>query len=265
MNKKSYVIHENLLLLESDFSQNYEIQFNEWTFTFKGREAVIFHKWTLKEMYVKEISNWMLIPYLKEKKEYHLDSSSLRSWIALYRRFDENTWSFSSYAYKVKKEKIPFQTEIMNHLWLDEQLITGKFIEITNTIEEKHFHSVSWVEQSLSLLLWIALIYWKFTLQDNRLLHTTIQLPLVENIASYEEKLVHIIDSLKEQWFFMITNHIQQKSWQLLQISIWDEEILSLWAWWMWYWTMDLSEYKTKISEIYWWDLSNYVLKFLHK
>lgn len=255
------------VFIKSNYSNTiYDINFKERMIRFWWDTTVVFHKWVLKEIYVKEISEGMIVPYFKDKEDHLLDYPSLRSWIALYRRFDENTGTFTSYAYKGKKEKVSFWTETFDHLWLHERLHIEKFIEIIDPIEETHFHTISWTENVLSLLLWIAIIYWKFSIQDNTLLHTTIQLPLVENIALYEETLLQMISTLTEAWYFMTTNHIQQKSWQLLQISIWDEEILSLWAWWMWLSKVDLSAYKQKLSTYIWSDISDkLILKFLHK
>ncbi len=271
MSETHYTLHNWFLvqMIWMNTGEEYEIHLKEWTFLM-GKETLVLFKWTFQNLYVKEISEGMLVPYLvKRETPLSMIPESVRAWIHVYRWFDENTWLTSTYAYKTKKDKCSTINAFLDILGFKEHLLPGKFVEIIwwETIPTKDDTPFQTSQEIISYLLWLALIYWKFTTQESTLLHTVIQLPLVWSIAEIEHMLIEAFDFLFDEGYFVTYSYITQSSGQLLQISIADEELLTLWSSWLELSSKDYTAYKSSLESVWktLWDISDYVLKFLHK
>ncbi len=241
----------------------YDLQVKEGVFPTHCEEVLVMHKWNIKSMRPQEIWDGMEVVKLKAKSwklKDEIDKVNLISGMSIYQWFDENTWTQETYAYGIDRSKIDWINDVCKDLWLWVSLEDEKFVKITNwsfQIPE------DWL---LSFFFWLVLIYGKFTIVDEVLRHAVIQLPLVGSIAMQEEILLNLKEVLFEQELYLTITYLTQKSWQLLQVNIHDEEILDIWSSWLWW---EAHEYDTLRNEIKNFaqidEIDNYVLKFLHK
>jgi len=79
-------------------------------------------------------------------------------------------------------------------------------------------------------LFGIALIYGNWSRIENSLSHVSVQLPLVDSLASLEDHLLKMIDIFFDNKLFMTYDYQDMKAGQLMQIHIDDHEILDVWS-----------------------------------
>ena len=250
----------------------YDFYVKEWNFRSRGKETFVFHKRQLKIMNIRDIGDGMRIPFLKNKsllKKY--DNTMVKFWMSSYQWFDEKNGETKYYAYWAKSDTIKWVNLVSEQLELWVELKEWKFVEIQWWEHDSSFITHVIASQKLddisSFLFGIALIYGNWSRIENSLSHVSVQLPLVDSLASLEDHLLKMIDIFFDNKLFMTYDYQDMKAGQLMQIHIDDHEILDVWSGRLWGEEYDLGEYKSKIDEYVW--QSNFtkdkVLKFLHK
>ena len=254
----------------------YEFQTREWSFLSKGKETFVLHKKQLKYLNIKEIWDGMEIPLLISKKErdsssYKLNHKAYISGISIYQWFDEKVGEKQYYAYGIDRSKLDSIHSVLEHTWSDITLEDSKFIRIKNWDFDlwvmQHMLDDWDIVSILSCIFGIGLIYGHAIQIDDALSHMVIHVPLVDSIALLEDQLLQMIQILWDHQLYMTYDYQDRKSGQTLQIGINDQEILDLYSQWMWWKKYDISLAQWLLQEELWEerDLSNYVLKFLHK
>ena len=242
----------------------YELKLKEGAFETHLETIFVIHKRQLKQIRPQEIGDGMLVIHTSTAIDPQIDLASVRSWTCVYSRFDEQLGEKKFFAYKFDRSKIDRCNAVFENLWLNLLLEGEKFVKIKHWSYELQQLQDLDVSQTLSFLLWIALIYGKFSFQDEVLQHVVIQIPLVESIALIEDELLSMIQGCFERSLFLTYDYIDQKHGQVLQINIADESVLGVRSSWLGGLAMDHSMHTDELAQ-HGIDLSDKVLKLLHK
>ena len=90
----------------------------------------------------------------------------------------------------------------------------------------------SWLEDMLSLLYWLTLLYGKFEAKNGELMSIKIQIPLFWQYLKYQENFDHIILDLQKQGIFLKKDLVETNNGIVYQISSNDWELLEVFAKW---------------------------------
>lgn len=253
-------------LIKDHIDTTYWLTTKEWLFTIHSGTTPVFHKWVVRSIYTKEIGTWMKIPFLSPKIDIELDINALRSWLSIYRWFDEQTWTYLSYAYKFPTTSIDATNSVLKSFDLEERLRRWSFVGIDHSIDASYIESIHTIDQIVSLLLGLLLMYGKRTIENGVLVHAVIQLPLVGSIAQYEEILLGHLKSLADHALFAPHQYFTLRSGQGIQITIADHQLLQTRADRLGIRSVDRSNYRERLEQFVGDILpSNLILKFLHK
>lgn len=244
---------------------SYDLQVKEWIFPTTCEQILVLHKKNLKMMRPQEIGDGMQVVKLNNTNwSADLDIESVVWGMCIYEWFDENVGTVQYYAYAIDRDKVDRIQDICNTLALPITIDVQKFVCLKTSLDSMH-NTWTWL---LSYMFGLALIYGHFDIWEQGLKHVKIHLPLEWSIAQSQERILAAIEWLhRYDWLYITYDYQDQKNWQILQLHINDQELLDIWSTWLGGEEYDMSEYHTMIQEYVRdeLDLSNYVLKFLHK
>lgn len=88
------------------------------------------------------------------------------------------------------------------------------------------------LEDKLSFLYWLTLLYGKFEAKKLELMSIKIQIPLFWQYLKYQENFDQILSDLQKQWIFLKKDLVETNNGIVYQISSNDWELLEIFAKW---------------------------------
>lgn len=179
-------------------------QFSDW-----DKWMVVLHKKDFKLLNLKHFGDGMNLVYVKEKwcLNLNIDKNCVAQGFGLFTAFDEISWA-------------------QKYFWPGARGDTSFMIPAPCT------WNLSSIEEKLSFLYGILLLYGKFESKWSELLSIKIQLPLFWQYLSYQENLDKILAELQQEGIFLKKDLVETNNGIIYQISSNDWELLEIFAKW---------------------------------
>lgn len=224
------------LIVKSRFSEKkLTVSCKEGKFLVPDAEVVVFWKQKFHRIHVQQIGDGMkLVLCYPPHKIPKLSVHAVETWLCLYQEYDESTDNLKTYLYKYS----------WGETW---RMIVNNYLKTSGStcflMTEKWFTRVLWTTinvssllptfstftDQLSCLVGVCLWYGKpKQITSDRCLSRHVVIPLVWSLAMVYPLLQKLIEDLAREGVFMVCSEQQQKVGSLLQITLYDEQLLDI-------------------------------------
>lgn len=236
-------------------------------------QILVIHKKTPKLVPSNMIGDGFRIPLVfnRKKNDDVLDIQACVSGIVSYTSFNEHSAKTKPYAYKYPKDDLDYLNETFGVFELPvSAVLQDQLIMLHTDMVAIDIHTIA---QSISYIYGLMLVYGQFDLvgeDEDILTQVTIRFPLRESFLTVYESLQAQKSHMQTQWLFFSLETQDVSMWQMVVINIDDEELLYIYASWLWWksretdiWFLHtyIQEHIPHIA----WLCSNSVLKLLQK
>jgi len=218
------IINNILVLSNKQTNKEYSQIVSGMNIIDHNKTIPILHKKTIKEIDFKELWNNMSLFYIKEtltnkdKDKYKkLDPNGINFATTFFQWFNEETWQQYNFYPKTNTKK------------LEEIEKNFKSLNI-NTQNSNKTTSLTSNTEYISFLFISALLYWKFTINNEDLKSTKIHFPLFGQYLNKNDIFEKIQKELQNTWYFIQTKTTKTKDGIIQEITITDYEILQIFA-----------------------------------
>lgn len=203
--------HWFLCLEHPDIPQTkqYTYQVSGYQFSDRDKGMLVLHKKDFKLLHLKHFGDGMNLVYVKENWcwNLHLDHNVVAQWYGLFSSFDEVSGD-------------------QKFFWPGARGDTSAFLAVPCKWE------FSSIEQQLSFLYGLTLLYGKLESKKSELLSIKIQIPLFGQFLSYQEHLDSILANIQKQGLFLKKDILETNNGIIYQVSSNDWELLDVFAKW---------------------------------
>ena len=207
------------------------IRFHEGDFFLPDADIAVLHNDALRRIRANQISDGMQLFVGYERQYYSIGEWFSREqficWLSIYREFDEILGVQVAYLYKHNKDAD--QLDRINAFLITQWsscrvVVKNKFVQLIDVGDTVRTHT-----SVLSFFLWLVVGYiGKATVVEGKLLHLSVQIPLVWTIIEDPSLFVWMKQELGKEWLFFQDRIVQQKIGASWELYIRDPELLSL-------------------------------------
>lgn len=189
--------------------KQYTYQVSGYQFSDRDKGIVVLHKKDFKIINLKHIGDWMNLIYVKNIECWllNLNMNFVSQAYGLFSWFDEVNWE-------------------QKYFWPNAR---GNLDFVTPTQCVWNFSSL---EDKLSFLYWMTLLYGKFESKKGELFSIKIQIPLFWQYLKYQENFDSILLELQKKSIFLKKDLVETNNGIIYQISSNDWELLDVFAKW---------------------------------
>lgn len=210
-------------------SKEYRNLVSGYSFSSTDKWILVYHKKQIKTISLKNL--WenisvFHISFRPEIIEKDLNKESFLQAVSLFKWFDEETWTQYYFFPRFPINEIEKTNWILSKLGFKIQIEqTNKGITIPYFIQPSEDMS-----SKFSFLFALTLLYGKLDIKNWNLLSAKIHVPLYGSYLSKKEEFQELTKSLQSNWVFINVSSSKNGEWEIFQISITDNEILTSFA-----------------------------------
>lgn len=210
-------------------SKEYRNLVSGYSFSSTDKWILVYHKKQIKIISLKNLWENISVFHISSRPEIiekDLNKESFLQAVSLFKWFDEETWTQYYFFPRFPINEIEKTNWILSKLGFKIQIEqTNKGITIPYFIQLSEDMS-----SKFSFLFALTLLYGKLDIKNWNLISAKIHIPLYGSYLSKKEEFQELTKSLQSNWVFINVSSSKNGEWEIFQISITDNEILTSFA-----------------------------------